>query len=201
MPWKNGNPPSYTVWRGILHRCYNPKAKQYKDYGGRGITVCNAWRYSYKQFYADMGDHPPGLTIERRDNDGNYTPKNCYWATRKEQQRNHRNTIKVIVEGKEYLAMDLAAIAGIKTDCLVERVKKGLTYEEVIAKEKTINLEGFKLGPKASSIARKSKTHCSKGHEFTPENTHFGGEGKYIWRVCRACRNERARRAFAKKRS
>lgn len=172
MPWKNGNPPSYTVWRGILHRCYSPKAKQYKDYGGRGIKVCDAWWHDYKQFYADMGDCPPGLTIERRDNDGDYSPENCYWATRQEQQRNRRNTIKVTVEGKEYLAMDLATIADIKTDCLVERVKKGLSYNEVVSKEK--------LKPKI----------CKKGHALTEDNTETNKRGTFC-KTCAALRYER----------
>ncbi len=199
MPWKNGNPPLYTVWRGILHRCYNPKAKQYKDYGGRGITVCDSWRHSYKQFYADMGDRPSGLTIERKNNDGNYTPENCYWETRQAQQRNQRRTRIVTIEGKQYKAIDLAEIAEIKSDDIVARAKKGLSYDEVVSKERRLNLEGFKLGPKVSSEVRRARTHCKNGHEFTPENTKMVTDGKYTWRTCKACHREKTKRQYQNK--
>ena len=73
-------------------RCHNPRLDDYKLWGGRGITVCDRWRYSFENFLADMGKCPPGLTNERRDNAGNYEPGNCYWATRTEQNRNRRNS-------------------------------------------------------------------------------------------------------------
>ena len=189
MPWKNGNPVLYTVWRGMLHRCYNPKAKQFKDYGGRGIRVCPEWKNDFYRFQADMlPTYRKGLTIERTDNDDHYTPKNCCWATRKEQQRNQRVTRRVTIEGKEYVAVELADIAGIKTDNIVERALQGLTYKEVISSQKRLNLDGFKLGAKASSIARKSRTHCKNGHKYTLETTGWRTVGKYSWRVCLVCK-------------
>ncbi|MNQ52852.1 AP2 domain protein [compost metagenome] len=81
--------PAYHVWGAIIQRCTNPKHPGYKDYGGRGISVCDRW-LSFDGFYADMGDPPPGLSIDRADNDAGYSPENCRWADSKTQSRNQR---------------------------------------------------------------------------------------------------------------
>ncbi len=80
---------TYRAWGHMLERCKNPNHKYYKDYGGRGIQVCERWR-KFENFYADMGNCPKELTLERKNNDGNYEPSNCCWATRKEQRINSR---------------------------------------------------------------------------------------------------------------
>lgn len=85
---------AYLCWQGILKRTGNPKEKAYKDYGGRGITVCERWASSFENFLADMGEPPQGKSIERMNNDGNYEPSNCTWATSTEQRRNQRPPTK-----------------------------------------------------------------------------------------------------------
>jgi hypothetical protein len=83
--------PEYIAWSNMKARCYNPKHKFYHNYGGRGIKICDRWLHSFKNFLADMG-HKPGsdYSLDRKNNDGNYEPKNCRWATREVQKNKTR---------------------------------------------------------------------------------------------------------------
>lgn len=109
--------PTYYTWEGIKQRCNNPNASDYKNYGGRGIKVCDKW-LDFKNFYSDMGDRPKGLEIDRIDNDGDYTPENCRWITHKDNCRNTSRTI-----------LNIKIVEEIR-----EMKRNGFTYREIAEK-------------------------------------------------------------------
>lgn len=83
--------PEFRIWKAMISRCTNPKVKSYRDYGARGITVCDRWKNDFAAFHQDMGNRPsPELTLERVDNERGYEPDNVIWATRLSQNRNRR---------------------------------------------------------------------------------------------------------------
>jgi hypothetical protein len=86
--------PTYSTWGSMIQRCINPKRKHFDHYGGRGIKVCDRWM-KFENFLADMGERPDGLTLDRIDNDGNYEPGNCRWATNAEQSANRRKAVRI----------------------------------------------------------------------------------------------------------
>ena len=171
----------------MLYRCENQSMRQWRDYGGRGISVCDRWQ-TFENFVSDMGEKPNGYTLDRINNEGNYEPNNCRWVTRSEQQRNQRVTRMVTVEGVAYRAVDLSDLCGLKTDTIIERAARGLTLSEVLDHRKRIFTAGLALGGMASGAKKQAKTHCAKGHEFTERNTKITPQG---WRACRRCHADR----------
>lgn len=93
---------TYKTWISMRSRCNNPTDEFYEFYGGRGISVCAAWQASFDAFYADMGDQPDGLSIDRIDNNQGYFKENCRWATSETQQRNKRNSKYWFIDGVKY---------------------------------------------------------------------------------------------------
>ena len=108
--------PIYAIWCGIKKRCYNQNEPSYKNYGGRGIKMCGQWLADFISFYewAVLSGYEKGLTIDRIDNDGNYEPSNCRWATRKEQCRNRRSNINVEIDGSTKTLTEWCEVYGIK---------------------------------------------------------------------------------------
>ena len=128
---KASNPgPTYTTWKTMRRRCLTPTNAMYRYYGGRGITVCERWN-DFANFLADMGEKPPGLTIERLDNDRGYEPANCIWTDTRTQNRNKRTIRHITVCGTRMLVRDACAAYGISPGPLwAYRRYHGLTFTE-----------------------------------------------------------------------
>lgn len=131
-PYKKDH-PSYGIWSGIIARCLNPSTPCYSRYGGRGISICEQWR-DFWVFAADMGPRPPGMSIERIDNDGNYEPENCRWATQAEQTRNYARNIRVVVDGERLCLKDACAKLGYSYGGIVLRVSRGEDPQSAISR-------------------------------------------------------------------
>ncbi len=121
---RRGKSRLYKVWSGMIARCHIKSATGYKNYGVRGISVCQRWR-EFESFLADMGDSPSRFhTIERIDNNGNYEPGNCRWATRKEQCVNKRNNRFIEFQGESMTVTDWSRRLGISLSTLIEALDK-----------------------------------------------------------------------------
>lgn len=124
------------IWGQMKQRCLNVNDKQYQHYGGRGIGVCDRW-LKFENFYEDMGERPNGLTLERIDNDGDYCPENCRWATYLEQQKNRSNSLFVSINGVKVSFTELAMTFNIHRSTLYGRIfVKKLGLREALIKNK-----------------------------------------------------------------
>lgn len=132
---KNGtSTPEYNAWQNIKARCHCVSNKDYmRYYGSRGIKVCERWRESFEVFFADMGPRPSSEhSIDRIDNDGDYEPGNCQWATRKEQNRNSRHN-RLVAVGSETIPLSVACeLAGMEYHKVKKRLRRGWSIERAL---------------------------------------------------------------------
>lgn len=123
--------PTYVTWSAMMTRCYNKNIREFHRYGGRGISVCKRW-HKFENFFADMGTRPSGLTIERKNNDGNYTPRNCVWATRKEQGANRSRVRKINLGGKVLTLRDACIVLGKNYSTVLMRIHGGMPIKDAL---------------------------------------------------------------------
>jgi hypothetical protein len=120
--------PLFKVWSGIKKRCTNPKTERWPVYGGRGIKICDRWKDSFENFYADMAPgYQKGLQIDRIDNDGDYCPENCRWVTAKENSRNRRSNRLIDTPWGRITVKEASEKAGVADVTIRKRLKRGLS--------------------------------------------------------------------------
>lgn len=122
----------YAIWKTMRHRCASRGNPKFPDYGGRGIRVCRRWRESFEAFVQDMGPRPKGLTLGRKDNEGNYEPSNCEWQTPLTQSNNRRINRFLIVNGVKRTVSEWSRELGVKADILYYRIRCGWTASRIV---------------------------------------------------------------------
>lgn len=127
-----GSSKTYHSWQRIVQRCMNPNVKNYKDYGGRGIKVCKRW-LKFENFLQDMGEPPTqNHSIDRIKNDLGYCKSNCKWSTRKQQQRNRRNSRLITFNGKTQCIIEWSEKTGVLAITINARLKRGWSIEKAL---------------------------------------------------------------------
>lgn len=128
------SPSEYRCYGAMLQRCYNPNVPNYKDYGAKGVTVCERWRTSFDNFYADMGPRPSAkYSLDRYPNyAGNYEPGNVRWATDEQQARNRADNIRVIWNDRVITLAEYAAERGLNAQMLIKRLRRGWSVEHAL---------------------------------------------------------------------
>jgi Holliday junction resolvase len=123
---------TYSCWENMVQRCTNPKAKRFHRYGGRGVRVCARW-WRFDNFFVDMGECPDGMSLDRKDNDGDYTPENCRWATAKTQSNNRSDNRRLIsADGRDLTIAEWSRETGIGWKTIAYRVDTGWSADQAI---------------------------------------------------------------------
>lgn len=121
---RGGRPSStYKAWELMWSRCSNPRNASWERYGGRGIAVTERWE-AFENFLADMGEKPSGLSLDRKDNNGNYSKDNCHWTTWVRQNRNRSDNVRILYGGRYWSRADLADHAGMRRETLARRLDR-----------------------------------------------------------------------------
>jgi len=169
------------VWRQMHARCKDSKSPRYADWGGRGIRVCQEWA-TYPPFraWALANGYRDGLTIDRRDNDGDYEPGNCRWATHAEQALNSRRNVRLTAFGETKTVKEWAADPRCVVSEAALRLRIGRRGWEALRALTTPTIHN-----------NGQATHCFQSHEYTTENTYVNSKG---WRKCATCVKTRVRR-------
>jgi hypothetical protein len=130
--------PEYRIWKAMKNRCYNPRSRYWKWYGNR-IFVCERWLgpEGFRNFYADMGPRAGGLTLERIDNDGNYEPGNCKWATWDTQANNSRHNRLLTYDNRTQTISKWARELGVTPPAIQNRLKRGWGIERALSTRST----------------------------------------------------------------
>jgi hypothetical protein len=128
------NHPLYNTWCGMINRCYWDKHNRSKHYKGKGIKICDTWRHSFETFrdWAILSGWKKGLSIDRIDNNGNYEPGNCRWATNKEQARNRTSNVWLTIDGVSKIVIEWSEETGVSPSSINQRLKKGWTHKEAV---------------------------------------------------------------------
>lgn len=151
------------VWRGMNHRCYNNKHISFHNYGARGITVCDEWRNDFIAFYnwCMANGYEKGLQIDRRENDGNYTPDNCRFVTRKFNNNNTRKTIKLTFKGITLSISEWSEKLNLSTDVIYARaITYGMPVEKALTMECKVHYKPIiclNTGKRYESLAKAAK--------------------------------------------
>ena len=168
--------PLRAMWRTMHQRCSSPAHVSYPHYGGRGIKVCERWR-DFENFAADMGERPPGYTIDRIDPGGDYEPSNCRWISGAEQQRNRTNNRLIEYGGRTLTLAEWADELGVKPSTLHWRVKR------------------WPLERAMSAPVNGDPDECRRGHPLTEGNLYVKRNGS---RQCRECQRKAYRDFYAR---
>jgi hypothetical protein len=125
----------HSVWRQMIQRCHMPTARNYRWYGARGISVCDRWRGSFDAFLSDMGERPPGATLDRIDTSSGYSPGNCRWASWVDQANNRTSNKLLAYNGRSHTLAEWARIVGFSHGAIKLRLKRGWTVGQALEYE------------------------------------------------------------------